>query len=144
MTTKASAARWLQGVGFGAAIVVAPAMSLLIGVLLAPAIAAAMLDSTPGRPLARATILISAATAVGPGIRLISGSNTLNEAIAISCDPVQLMLSWLSAAGGWTIAEATSTVTLAVTSTIIQRRARILSAERDALISEWGNEAAPI
>src|SRR6266480_1236596 len=57
---------WLQGLLCGAVVTFAPPTALLMGVLLAPALLALVLDRQVGRPKARSVALFGMAASVDP------------------------------------------------------------------------------
>src|ERR1700730_9281431 len=74
---------WLQGLVCGALVMLAPPTPLLLGVLLRPAILAALLDGQPGRPKARSIALFGMAASVDPVRTLWVSGHTMPAAAAL-------------------------------------------------------------
>jgi hypothetical protein len=133
---------WLQGLLCGAMVTLATPSALLLGVLLAPALAAFVLDREPGRPRARSIVLLSMAAAVEPLRTLWTAGHSMATATAL-LSPTTVGRAWIAAAAGWLLAEAMPiAVRVALEAISIARVAR-LRAERAKLVEAWGLEAPP-
>ncbi len=138
---KGNIAIWLQGLACGTCVALAPGPSMLVGVLLAPAIAMLMVDRTPGRPAARAVLLCGAAASVGPLTMLwrMGGANTGNS-LAMLSDPAVFSGPWAACAAGWLLTQMLPIgIRVVLEATSLSRAAR-LRAERERLAAEWGLE----
>ena len=138
---KGNIAIWLQGLACGTCVALAPGPSMLVGVLLAPAIAMLVVDRTPGRPAARAVLLCGAAASVGPLTMLwrMGGANTGNS-FAMLSDPAVFSGPWAACAAGWLLTQILPIgIRVALEATSLARAAR-LQAQRERLAAEWGLE----
>ncbi len=134
---------WLQGLLCGAMATLATPTALLLGVLLAPALLAIMLDREPGRPRARAVGLCSAAAAVEPLRMLWTTGHSMAATTALLGTPRIVGTAWAAAAAGWLLAEATPVAVRAVLDAISMTRAARLRAERAKLAEAWGLGVPP-
>ena len=130
---------WIQGLACGGFVAMAPAASLLIGALSAPAIAAWMLDRVPGRPVARVVFLCGAI----PGVRPLLTFWNLNvadasTAFALLSDPLVLVSAWGAAAFGWLMCQILPLGVRGYLEITNSARSVLLRAERETLIRAWG------
>src|SRR5579872_1024082 len=96
---------WLQGLLCGAVATLATPTALLLGVLLAPALLALMIDRQPGRPKARSIALWSMAASVAPLRALWIAGHTMAGAAALAGNLRVVITAWSAAAAGWLLAE---------------------------------------
>jgi hypothetical protein len=129
---------WLQGLLCGALATLATPTALLLGVLLAPAIAAMVLDHQPGRPRARSIVLCGMAASVDPLQTLWTSGHNLATATALLGDPQVLGTAWSAAAVGWLLVETAPLAVRAILEALSTARASRLQAERERLIEAWG------
>ena len=142
MTPAAGARRgtppvvWVQGLLCGGALALATSASLLVGVLLAPGLAALAIDRTPGKPVARAILLYGAAGAATPFAAFWRRGQDFAAGIDLLTDPTALALAWTAAAFGWLLAEAAPlAVRLVLEARSLARTASLREARR-----EWEEE----
>jgi hypothetical protein len=134
--TKASA-MWLQGLACGAMLAFAPAMALLLGVLLAPAIASFAADLEKGRGATRAVAIACVAGALSPAWHLWLANDQLAVAIALLCDPLNLLLAWGGGACAWALCQVVPAVLKSVWSVSEALRAHKIEAEMKKIREEW-------
>jgi hypothetical protein len=91
---------WLQGLLCGALVMLAPPTALLIGVLLGPAIFAALFDHQPGRPRARSIGLFGMAASVDPLRTLWLGGHNMAVASVLLANLRVVGAAWAAAAAG--------------------------------------------
>ena len=129
---------WLLGMGCGALATLATPTAVLAGLLLAPALVAWLLDSTPARGVARPMLLCGLAAAVRPMLALWVGGHTMAISLDLAGDLSTLGLAWAAQASAWLVGElAPLAVGLAQAARTRARIAR-LRAERARLEQEWG------
>jgi hypothetical protein len=128
---------WLQGLACGALLAFAPSFALLLAVLLAPAIAASLLDRRPHHPVARAVALASGAFTLGPVWRLATGGHSLGAALDLLADPLVIGLAWLAGACGWALCVLLPVVLRAASDVRAAARIAALQAEAEALRAAW-------
>jgi hypothetical protein len=129
---------WLQGLLCGMLATLATPTALLLALLLAPGLAAVVLDRVPGRPVARAMLLFGLSATVWPLETLWKSGHTIEAASAIGLAPPTLAVAWSAQAGGWLLAQlAPLLVRLALESTTLSRKLR-LRAWRTRCAAEWG------
>jgi hypothetical protein len=131
---------WLQGLACGAMVALVPATALLLAVLLAPGLAALMIDRQSGRPIARSILLCGAATCVSPVGQLWNAGQNVEASLAILGDVSTIGTAWSAAAAGWLLAELLPVVVRAVLEAASLTRAVRLRAARAKLVEEWGTE----
>ena len=134
---------WLQGLACGAMVALVPGTSLLLGVLLAPGLAALVLDRQPGRPIARSVLLCGGAFCIGPVSALWSAGQSVEAALGIVGDINSIGTAWSAAAAGWFMAELIPLVVRVVLEAAGVARAARLRAARAKLIEEWGPDQPP-
>jgi hypothetical protein len=130
---------WMQGLACGACVAVAPAASALLAVLLAPAIAVALIDRAPGRPIARAVLLCGAAPCVGPSIAI--WQTGASSGFAILTDPTVFGPAWAACAGGWLLSQLLPIGIRGILEAASLSQAARLRTEREKLAQAWGLEA---
>ena len=134
---------WLQGLACGGMIALAPATTLLIGVLLGPGLVALLLDRQAGRPTARAVLLCTAAAVVDPVRALWQGGHSLLAASTLLGDLGVIGTAWSAAAGGWLLVELLPVMARVVLEAHSRTRAARLRAARTRLAEEWGFDQPP-
>lgn len=132
---------WLQGLGCGAVVTLAPGFAALLGLLLAPGLVALPLDRQPGRPVARCLLLTGLAACVQPVQVLWSNGQTLSAALALLSDFQVLGTAWSAAAAGWLMAELAPLGSRLVLEALARSRIARLRARRQTLIDAWGFDA---
>jgi hypothetical protein len=129
---------WLQGLLCGAVATLATPTALLLGVLLAPALLALVIDRQPGRPKARSIALWSMAASVDPLRSLWVAGHTMAGATALVGNGRVVVAAWIAAAAGWLLAElAPIVVRVALEGFSVSRAARLRTA-RALLAEDWG------
>jgi hypothetical protein len=141
-TTKRRSFVWLQGLGCGAMVALAPGMAILLAMLLLPAGLAILYDRQGGRPVARSVVLFGAAAVVKPVIALWGAGNGMDACLALLGDLRVVGTAWSAAAAGWILAELAPIVALVVLEAMTGARAARLRAERQKLAGEWGFDTA--
>ncbi len=131
---------WLGGMICGAVLAFAAPVALLAGVLLAPALVAAVLDTTQGRPVARTVALAGTSLTLGPVWRLLLTDRSLASALEILADPVVPLLAWLAGACGWAACELLPVVLRAAADMRAAAQLAGLQAEAAALREGWDLE----
>ncbi len=131
-------ALWLLGLACGAAAALLTPEAVLALLLLAPTLAAALLEREPRRPLARVTLLCGGATAIGPVVTLWQGGRGLAGALALASSPHTLAACWAAQAGGWLLGQIIPIgLRLLLDARAAATSAR-LQGRRRALEDEWG------
>ena len=134
---------WLQGLLCGAMVTLATPTALLLGVLLAPALLAIVLDREPGRPRARTIALCSMAASVEPLRMLWTVGHSTATASALLGNMKILGTAWSAAAAGWLLAEITPVIIRATLEALSMARSTRLRAERAKLVEAWELQAPP-
>src|SRR4051794_33615031 len=96
---------WLQGLLCGAMATLATPTALLLGVLLAPALLALVVDRQPGRPRARSIALCGMAASIDPLRALSTGDHSIFNATTLLGNSRVVGAAWIAAAAGWLLAE---------------------------------------
>jgi hypothetical protein len=128
---------WLQGLICGALLAFAPAMALLLGVLLAPAIACFAADMEHGRGATRSVAIACAAGALSPAWHLWLANDQLAVAIALLCDPLNLLLAWGGGACAWALCQVVPAILQSLWSVREILRANKIEAEIKQIREEW-------
>ena len=131
----------VQGLAAGAALVGAPSLFLLLGVLLAPGMLCLISERTPGRPVARAALLAGHAHSIAPAWHLWSMGLTLDHALSLLSDVGTLARTWCAGAFGWLICELAPLGVNAVLEVQSERHQKKLIERRKMLIKEWNLKA---
>jgi len=98
--------RWAVDVSAcGAMVTLATPTALLLGVLLAPALLALMMDRQTGRPRARSIALCGMAASVNPLRALWASDHSISHATTLLGNSHVLGAAWSAAAAGWLLAE---------------------------------------
>jgi len=133
---------WLQGLACGAVVTLAPATALLLAVLLGPAGLALALDRQPGRPVARAVLLCSAAACVEPVRALWAAGHTTQASLALLGDLAMVGTVWSAAAAGWLLVELAPIAARVALEAHSRARAARLRTARAKLAAEWGADGS--
>jgi hypothetical protein len=96
---------WLSGLACGLVVAITPGLGLAAGGLLAPGLAALMLDKEAGRPIARAVLTCGVAGSVRPIMTLWNLGPTFDTALSVLFDPGTLVTAWGGAAAGWLLTQ---------------------------------------
>jgi hypothetical protein len=128
---------WLQGLACGAMVALVPATALLLAVLLAPGLAALLLDRQPGRAVARSVLLFGAAACVGPVGQLWGNGQTVETSVMMLGDLGNIGTAWSAAAGGWLLAELLPVIVRVALEAASLARATRLRAARARLAEDW-------
>jgi hypothetical protein len=131
---------WLQGLACGAMVALVPAIALLLGVLLAPGLAALVLDHQPGRPIARSILLCGAAASVGSVRELWNIGQSVDASLAILGDISGIGTAWSAAAAGWLMVELIPIIVRAIMEAASLTRTARLRSDRAKLAEEWGSD----
>jgi hypothetical protein len=131
---------WLQGLVCGALLTFATPIALLIGILLAPAVLAAVMDSAPNRAMTRAVFFSGLAFTLGPLWKLIMEGRGMEAAVELIGDPAVLGAAWLAGACGWALCEVLPVVLRSFAESRTVARMEALQAEAAALRQEWDLE----
>jgi len=129
---------WLIGMGCGALATLATPTALLAGVLLAPALAAWLLDPAPERDLARPMLFCGLAAALAPMLTLWSGGGGMAASSALAADLPTLAVAWAAQAAAWLVAELAPLLVGLAQAAAVRARVGRLRAERARLEAEWG------
>jgi hypothetical protein len=125
----------MQVLACGLCATLAPAASLVLAVLLVPAIVAFVLDREPGRPVARAVLLCGAPACVNPLVALWqTGADT---GFALLGDAAMVGVAWAAGAGGWLLSELLPIGIRGVLDAASVTRTARLRAERERLLQAW-------
>lgn len=116
----------------------APAMAVLLAMLLLPAGLAVLYDRGGGRPVARAVVLFTAAAAVQPAAALWRAGDSLQACSVLLGDVRVIGMVWSAAAVGWLLAELIPLAARAVLETTSRARSLRLRSERNGLVQDWG------
>ncbi len=133
---------WLQGLLCGALVAMAPALAVLLTVLLAPSLLALALERASGRPVLRSVALCNASGCVAPVRALWAGGHGLAAATALLGDPRLLATAWVAGAAGWLLAELCPFGLRLVLDAAAAAQAARLRARRGRLAAEWSLESA--
>ena len=128
---------WLQGAACGGLAVMAPGTALVLTTLMAAGMAMFVFEQTPGRPLARAMLLMGGASAIMPLRHLWEHGGTLDAAFGILTDPLVPLWSWTASAVAWLAAQLWEMGERLVTKTADDRTEKRLKTERTSLAEEW-------
>jgi hypothetical protein len=142
-TPRRNSLIWLQGLLCGAMVTLATPTALLLGVLLAPALVAIVLDREPGRPRARTIALCSMAASIDPLRMLWTVGHSTATATALLGNLQVVGTAWSAAAAGWLLAEITPVIVRAALEALSIARSTNLRAERTKLIETWELEVPP-
>ena len=128
---------WLQGVMVGVVAATAPGSALLVAVLLCPAVAYAVFETTPGRPVTRTMLSCGSIGTFMPLRLLWEHGNSVDEALALLADLTRPLLAWVACATGWLLSEASHMGARVVLKAAFNRRSVLLQREEADLTAEW-------
>ena len=128
---------WLQGLACGVLATFALPVALFAVALLAPAVLAATVDRTPGRPVARSTLLAGAAASLHPVVLLWQQGHDLGSVLALLAEPGVLPLSWAACAAGWLMAQTAPVLIATGMNARTNARIALLKAARRRCEAEW-------
>ena len=131
---------WMQGLACGTLVALVPAMAVLLGVLLAPALVALALDQEPGRPVGRSALLCALAGAIGPVRALWAAGHGVDAALALLSGLGPIGIAWAAAAAGWLMAELIPLLARLGLEALAGTRLIALRATRTRHLAEWGGE----
>ncbi len=131
---------WLQGLVCGALLTFATPIALLVAVLLAPTVAAAVMDAAPNRAMTRAVFLSGLAFTLGPLWKLILEGRGMQAAVELIGDPAVLGAAWLAGACGWALCEVLPVVLRSFAEIRAVARITALQSEATALREMWDLE----
>jgi hypothetical protein len=128
---------WLQGLGSGALLAFATPSFILLGVLLAPALASYAADTEAGKGMTRAVALACLAGALSPAWHLWMAHDRMEVAVALLCDPFTLAIAWGAGASAWALSQVLPAVLKNVWDLREVARAHAIEAELKRLREEW-------
>ena len=128
---------WLQGMVCGVVAAIAPGTAVMAVVLLGPGLAMYAIGSPQSRPIARAMIMMGAATTFMPLRLLWEQGGTLDASLGLLGDPARPILAWVASGLGWFVAQVTDLATQFILNAKAANQLRALGKEREALIAEW-------
>ncbi len=128
---------WLQGLVCGALLTFATPIAVLVGVLLAPTVAAAVMDPGPNRAMTRAVFLSGLAFTLGPLWKLIMEGRGMEAAVELLGDPAVLGAAWLAGACGWALCEVLPVILRSFAELRAVARITALQSEATALREMW-------
>jgi hypothetical protein len=129
--------KWWHGVLGGMLLMLSPAAAILLLAFSAPALLAAVADTTPGRALTRTVILFSVAGAIGPMRAFFLAGHDLPTALGILTSPTTILLAWICAGFGWFLSEAFRLIATLVTNLRLAARKTALEATLKEVRTEW-------
>jgi hypothetical protein len=126
----------------GGLIALAPDIALPVGVLLAPGLVGLLFDPTPGRAVARAMLLFTAAS----GFRPVADAWVRCDGIASCMDmlagPRAVLVCWTMAALAWILTQTLPLGLKLLSDHRVRARCNALEARRDSLVADWGLDAS--
>jgi hypothetical protein len=128
---------WLEGLVCGAILAFAPATAVLVGVLLAPAVASFAVDTEPGHGTTRAVTLACMAGALSPVWHLWLAHDSMEMAVMLLCDPLSLTLAWGGGACAWSLCQILPVFLQAIWQVRETIRAKAIQAELKRLKEDW-------
>ncbi len=128
---------WLQGAVCGGLVVLAPGTAVLLGTLLLAAVAMAVVETTPGRPIARSMLLMGAATALSPLLALWEQGGSFAAAIDVLSNPLVPLWSWTGSGSAWLVGQTWEVVSTFIMQAADDHSSRRLKEERSKLVDEW-------
>lgn len=129
---------WLQGLGCGALVTLAPPLAALLALLLLPGLVALLLDRLAGKPVARAMLLCGAAASVVPARQLWDRGLTMENSFDLSSNTLIIGGAWTAAAAGWLLAELAPLLVRLFLEAKTRRRLAELRGARARLAADWG------
>jgi len=128
---------WLQGLGCGALLAFAPALAVLLVVLMAPASACLAADLQQGRGTTRSVAIACGAGALAPAWRLWLAGDRMESVFVLLSDPLTLAFAWGGGACAWALCQVIPAVLQSVWSVRETTRAHRIEAEMARLREEW-------
>ena len=128
---------WAQGMVCGALLAFATPTALVLGVLLAPALACFVGERAQGRTMARGVALCCGAATVSPLWHLWHGGNSVGAALELLSDPLCLVLAWGAGACAWALCQVLPVVVRTTWEMRMAARAKAIEAELVACREEW-------
>jgi hypothetical protein len=132
---------WLLGLACGLLVALATPLALLAGLLLAPALAAWLLDATPGRGVARPMLLCGLAAALRPLLDLWAAGHGMAASLELAGDLAGVALAWAAQGAAWLVAQLAPFLCGLAQAARDHARIARLRAARARLEQEWGAEA---
>ena len=139
--TPARSWLWLQGALCGGLVVLAPGTALVLGTLLAVALATLAFEQTPGRPVARSMLLMAGATSLSPLVHLWQQGGSLSAAVDVLANPAVPLWSWAASGSAWLIGQIWQVVSLFIMQQADEHAHNRLRDERAKLVGEWRDVA---
>ena len=131
---------WLMGMACGAVLAFATPTAILGGVLMAPAILAAVFDTQKKRPMARVVFISCAGFTFGPVWHLNAMGGVTAQALDMLYDPSVLCPAWLAGACGWGACELLPFVLRLAAERAAVSQIAALQAEANAIREAWDLE----
>jgi hypothetical protein len=131
---------WLMGMACGAILAFATPTAILGGVLLAPAILAAVFDTQKKRPMTRVVFVACAGFAFGPVWHLNVMGGVTSQALEMLYDPSVLCPAWIAGACGWGACELLPLLLRLAAERAAVVRIAALQAEAKAIREAWDLE----
>ena len=128
---------WMSGLASGALLTFAAPTALLLGVLLAPAIACVAGEQEPSRSTARAVALCCAAAALRPLWRLWLAGDQMDTALGEASDVQVLLVAWGAGACAWALCQVVPVVLRITWEAQAAARAHAMQAELARTREEW-------
>lgn len=129
---------WIQGIACGAALTLATPAAVLALLLLVPSLAALSLETDPGRPCGRTTLMAGIAAAINPVFSLWSSASPIGAAMAMASDPQILLTCWLAQAGAWLAQQLAPLIIRLILEANATAHAARLRGQRTELERDWG------
>ncbi len=134
---------WLQGLVCGALLAFAPAMALLLAVLMAPAMASMAADLEKSRGTTRSVTIACAAGALAPAWHLWLAHDEIGATLVLLSDPLNLLLAWGGGASAWALCQVVPALLQSVWSVRETVRSHKIQAEMKQIREEWHLEEPP-
>jgi hypothetical protein len=128
---------WLQGAIVGGAAVTVPGTALITAILLFPAIAFYVTETTKGRPVGRVMLLMGSTALFMPLRYQWSHGGSLASAMDILSDPGRALLAWTACGAGWLVCELVQVCAKYLLAMQARRETEGLQREKTSLSDEW-------
>ena len=128
---------WVQGAICGALLAFATPTALLIGILLAPALATAAVEQGPLRGTTRAVALCGAAATLSPAWRLWMQGGQMGAALDLLSDPLTIVLAWGAGACAWAACQVLPAIVAGVWNVREASRAKAIETELIRCREDW-------
>ncbi len=132
-----SSLMWVQGMVCGALLAFATPTAVMLGVLLAPALACVVGEPAQGRTMARGVALCCGAAAIAPVWHLWHGGNSMGTALELLSSPLCLVLAWGAGACAWALCQVLPVVVRTTWEMRMAARAKAVEVELAACRDEW-------